>query len=222
MLYIYLVHFIFLLTHKYIKYGFDMKLLDLFERKADDFNIDAFHGTHNSFKKFDPNLTGDIGIHFGSKKAANDIVNPIFKPTNGDPYKPGANIIPVKLRLKNPLRVKDMFSTLRTTYLNRAKQWVHNTPGFHPNTEDRNNIYDAAKEADKARRKAGGEWGALNKSKDKDQEIFKQSEKRFWQAIQTACEHQGYDGLVYSNKIEGNGDDSYIVFHPKNIRFKFS
>ena len=204
-----------------------MNLLDLFEKSSNDsFNVDAYHGTHNTFKRFDPNLSGDIGIHFGSKGAANHVVTPIFKRPDEDPYKQGANIIPVKLKLKNPLRVKDMFSTLRTTYMNRAKQWVLVDPGyqggFRPNQEEHDEIFDAAKSADKIRYKAGREWGALDSRKDKEQALLKQADKRFWAAIQASVERQGYDGLVYSNKIEGKGEDSYVVFSPKNVKFKFS
>src|ERR1035437_2389730 len=198
-----------------------MKLIDLFEKtKKDDFNVDAYHGTNKAFKKFDPNFTGDIGIHFGSVGVATDVAKGYFQKMGE--YQPGANIIPVKLRLKNPLRVRDMFSTLKTTYMNRAKQWVLNTHGFRPNQEEHDEIFDASKSADKIRYKACREWGALDSRKDKEQALLKQADKRFWTAIQTSVERQGYDGLVYSNKIEGKGEDSYVVFNPKNVKFKFS
>jgi len=180
----------------------------------DEFDVDAYHGTTKDFDAFDPNLTGDIGMHFGNKKQAHH-----FTLDYMGRDKEGANIIPVKLRLKNPLRVKDMFSTLRTTYINRAKQFTLNTKGFYASDADRKEIYDAAKEADLARRKAGGEWGMLDKSKAEAQNKLKIASKRFWKAIENSAIHQGYDGFVYDNKAEGKGD-SYVVFDPKNIRVK--
>jgi len=186
---------------------------------ADDrgFNIDAYHGTTAAFDAFDPRRTGDIGMHFGTLQQADKVIRPIFRSPDNAEYQPGANIIPVKLRLHNPLRVYDMFSTLRTTYMNRAKIWCLNTKGFDPNNEDHDRIFDLAKQTDRLRRAAGGEWGALNKSKSEQQAKFTASAADFWRAIQASAERQGYDGLVYGNRVEGKGD-SYVVFHPNNIR----
>lgn len=188
----------------------------------DGFNVDAFHGTTADFDAFDPERTGDIGMHFGTLPQANHVVQKIFRsPDDAGIYSAGANIIPVKLRLHNPLRVRDMFSTLKTTYMNRAKIWCLDTRGFSPAWADRERIFDLAKQTDRLRRRAGGEWGALDRNKKQQQIEFKRSAADFWGAIQASCEAQGYDGLVYDNRVEGKGD-SYVVFRPQNIRSRYA
>lgn len=177
------------------------------------FNLEAFHGTENDFDEFDPRKTGDIGIHFGSPGQASHFALDL----RGQP-KPGGNIIPVRLKLHRPLRVKDMFSTLRVTFINRAKQWTLATRGFHANEQERAAIYAAAKAADAARRRGGGDWSIqLDKSKASHLASYEQASRAFWEAIQASCERQGYDGLIYDNKAEGGGD-SYVVFHANQVR----
>ncbi len=80
-------------------------------------------------------------------------------------------------------------------------------------------IYAAARAADKARYKSGTEWGALRPSLDKEQQIFKQASAEFWRTIEASLRRQGYDGLVYSNRVEGKGD-SYVVLDPNNVRMR--
>ena len=158
-----------------------MRITDLFEDSADQgFNIDAYHGTTADFDSFDPSLTGDIGMHFGTLPQADKMARNYWTRPGEEKYKPGANIIPVKLRLRKVLRVKDLFSTLKTRYIIRAKSFWLETPGFRPTEDEKNAIYTAAKIADKARNKAGKEWGALNPSLDKEQAIWKQASKAFW------------------------------------------
>ena len=182
--------------------------------EALDFNVDAYHGTTADFPAFDPKLTRDIGLHFGNAEQADRATRDYFGKS-----KDNANIIPVKLRLRNPLRVRDLFDTVRTRYIARAKKFCLETPGFHPNSEEHDAIFDTAKAADRARRKAGGDWGSLDKRKDAYQAPADAAAKAFWQAIQVSAERQGYDGFVYKNRVEGKGD-SYVVFDPKNVRAK--
>lgn len=185
--------------------------------KASDqgFDIDAYHGTNADFDEFDPERSGGIGMHFGTVAQANTVSRSILTGQHAD----GANIIPVKLRMKTPLRVYDVFSTLRTTYIFRAKLFTLDTKGFNPSQEERSQIYAAAKFADKMRRKAGGEWGVLDKNKDEQQKLFTKATSLFWKSIETSAIRQGYDGFVYQNRVEGKGD-SYVVFDPKNIRVR--
>lgn len=177
------------------------------------YTVRAYHGTIANFDAFDPRRTGDIGMHFGTAEQADTA----SKNAWSRQYEEGSNVIPVLLKIRHPLRVKDMFSTLRTRYINRAKQWCLLTPGFLPNQEDHAAIYDAAKAADKARRKAGGEWGALRGNNAAEQLQLKDADRRFWQAIEASLKHQGYDGLIYANRVEGGGD-SYVVFDPSQVR----
>jgi hypothetical protein len=179
-----------------------------------DFKVDAYHGTTADFPAFDPSLTRDIGLHFGTAQQADRATRDYF----GKP-KDNANIIPVKLRLRNPLRVRDLFDTTRTRYIARAKKFCLETPGFHPNSEEHDAIFDTAKAADRARHKAGGDWGSLDSRKAAHQKPADDAAKAFWQAIQASAERQGYDGFIYKNRVEGKGD-SYVVFDPRNVRAK--
>jgi hypothetical protein len=183
---------------------------------TEDFNLDAYHGTTADFDAFDPGRTRDIGMHFGSATQADNAIKDVY-----GKRKDGANIIPVKLRVHNPLRVPDMFDTMRTTYINRAKTFCLLIRGFRASREERAAIFDAAKVADKARRKAGGDWGALDRAKEQFQAPAEAAAKVFWRTVQVSAERQGYDGFVYSNKIEGKGD-SYVVFRPQNIRSRYA
>jgi hypothetical protein len=73
------------------------KWLNLFE--THDFNVDAYHGTTKNFDEFKNKDFAQLGYHFGSTP---DQANNRIK------RKHGRNIMPVKLRLKNPLRIHDM------------------------------------------------------------------------------------------------------------------
>jgi hypothetical protein len=134
----------------------------------------------------------------------------------------GANVIPAKLKIQNPLRVGDEFSTLGRQFIARAKKLTLETPGFRANEAERAAIYEAAKQADKARRRGGGDWNIqLNKDNERHRVAYEDAGKRFWDTVQASAKRQGYDGLVYSNRVEGKGD-SYVVFEPSQVRSRFA
>jgi hypothetical protein len=181
-------------------------------------DLDAYHGTQADFDAFDPERTGDIGLHFGTPEQASRAAASAFT----GKYETGSAVMPVKLRLTNPLRVKDQFSVLGKTFINRAKTWVLATPGFRATDAERAEIYDAAKAADAARKRGGGDYSIkLDPSKAKHLAAYEAASKRFWKAIEASCIRQGYDGLVYDNKVEGKGD-SYVVFKPEQVRSRFA
>jgi hypothetical protein len=172
----------------------------------------VFHSTTEEFDEFDPRKSNDIGIHFGTPEQADAAAKPIGK------YREGTRLIPAYIKVENPLRVKDMFSTLRNRFINRAKILILDTPGLHFNDEEKAEIYDAAKKADAARSKAGGDYSIeLIPSNAKLLEEYNTQSKRFWNVAEKAIRRNGYDGLVYNNKVEGKGD-SYAVFDPKQIK----
>jgi len=173
------------------------------------FTVDAYHGTTSNFDAFDPSLTRDIGMHFGTQGQANKITNDFRGFTE-----PNANVMPVKLALNNPLRVKDEFDRYGRRHVGIAKSITLDTPGFMANAEEREAIYAAARNADKLKAKARKKYAVIPMSEDV-------GEQAFWREVQKSAERQGYDGMVYANKIEGKGD-SHIVFDPANIRSKFA
>lgn len=179
--------------------------------------IIGYHGTKADFDQYDPALTGDIGIHFGSREQADSAARHARKPG----YPDGANIRRADLDVHNLLRVQDRFSTLRQTFVGRAKQWSLETRGFRLTPEEHDELYHWAKIADKARRKGGGDWSIqLDKNKAKELAIYQDAGKRFWAVIQASAIRQGYDGFVYANRVEGKGD-SYVVFDPTKIKTKW-
>jgi hypothetical protein len=182
------------------------------------YDTDAYHGTTKSFDEFDPSLTNDIGMHFGTQGQANVAA---AHPATGR-IMDGANVIPAKLKIQNPLRVGDEFSTLGRQFIARAKKLTLETPGFRANEAERAAIYEAAKQADKARRRGGGDWNIqLNKDNERHRVAYEDAGKRFWDTVQASAKRQGYDGLVYSNRVEGKGD-SYVVFEPSQVRSRFA
>ncbi len=172
----------------------------------------VFHSTPEEFDEFDPRKSHDIGIHFGTPEQADAAAKPIGK------YREGTRLIPAYIKVENPLRVKDMFSTLKNRFINRAKILTLDTPGLYFSSDERAEIYDAAKKADAARSKAGGDYSIeLIPSNAKLREEYNTQSKRFWSVAEKAIRRNGYDGLVYNNKVEGKGD-SYAVFEPTQIK----
>src|ERR1051326_5835571 len=197
--------------------GFDQVNEKIKESRLNE--VIAYHGTTKGFTEFDPTLTGDIGMHFGTPEQANTVVRNRWKQT--PEYEEGANVRPVNLALKNPLRVYDNFSTLRARFIARAKRWSLDTRGFRMTQEERTELYKWAKIAGAARRKAGGDFSiALLPQHANLNNVYKDASKHFWEIIQTSALRQGYDGFVYNNRAEGNGD-SYVVFDRKLIRPHF-
>ena len=68
---------------------------------------DAYHGTDKEFPAFKRKLN-DIGIHFGTAGQASDRLNYLTSPTRRSRTFEGSSILPVRLRLRNPLRMDDI------------------------------------------------------------------------------------------------------------------
>lgn len=179
--------------------------------------IRAYHGTKADFEAFDPSMTKDLGMHFGTAEQAEKAVwNPWSKE-----YPAGANIRPVDLHIQNPVRLPDMFSLLGKGMQAVAKKLTLETPLLFSD-EAREALYGAAKRADVLKRKAGGirQWlppedSTLLSAAEKAE--YADATKRFWKTVEKTIKENGYDSAVYANKVEGKGD-SYIVFDPNLIR----
>lgn len=65
----------------------------------------VYHGTNKDFDKF--SKTADIGFHFGTVEQANNR-NIIDRFWSSARPKEGSNVMPVYIKLENPLRVKDL------------------------------------------------------------------------------------------------------------------
>ena len=180
----------------------------------------VYHGTNNTFTAFDPSLTGDIGIHFGDIKQADKA----SKNAWSGAYYGAANIIPVYLRIENPLYVKDLFSTLGNRWVFRAKHFSLDVRGLHFDDQSRAKLYELAKLLDKKRSGAGGDWSLGLKQGEKAEKTridYKALEKEFWKLIETVAKKNGFDGMIYKNKAEGKGL-SYVIFDPNQAKSIFN
>lgn len=147
----------------------------------------VYHGTYANFDQFDPKLSRDIGIHFG---------------TIGQAQKFGDRLLPVYLTIKNPIRVEDNFSREN---------------GLGAFLEDIYYEIDAtSKETDKLRELAAAVERKWSDDRDADNTSIKEF-KQFWKLALKILTRSGYDGIVYRNRVEGDGD-SYVVFDPSQIK----
>lgn len=137
--------------------------------------LTCFHGTFSNFDTFYP------GSHFGDNDAANSrIKNSIeWKGGNAQTLN-GANIMPVYLSIKTPLRIID-------------------DGGL-------SDIYDLVEAVVKT--------GAV-----KETEIgeFHHRDIKSYTTLFKVLAKRGYDGLVYENIVEGNGD-SWVPFWKHQIK----
>ena len=135
-------------------------------------------------------------------------------------YQKGANIIPVRVKSKNPLRLDD------------AGEWreLDSSIDYLLNS---NLVKNADGSVDKVTRdKLNRERRKANKVKEKyeDPRDFYTSPEaiKIRARLVNIIKSKGYDSIVYKNNIESYGvtndkdKDSLIIFEPKNIRSQFA
>ena len=91
------------------EFGFDPSSKGLF----DQYDMDLYHSTYADIDQFDPDMV-DIGVHMGTRQQAKNRLDDTFDPVigngryNGENYRKGANIIPVKVRSGSMLEMEDV------------------------------------------------------------------------------------------------------------------
>jgi hypothetical protein len=174
----------------------------------------VYHGTSKDFPAFDPTKTGDIGMHVGTPEQASRAAADAW---SGKPVE-GSQVMPLYAKTQNPLRVKDTFSTLGQRHIARAKALSLETPGFYMNDAEHAAMYEAAKRADAARKRGGGDYSMrLDDNKKGALEAYRAADSQFWDTVEQSMRRQGYDSMIYNNKVEGKGD-SYMVLDPNQLR----
>jgi hypothetical protein len=118
----------------------------------------------------------------------------------GDYFDPGSRVIPVVLSVKNPIRLPDVFSRVDIS-LPKAALIIGRAANFDDNTT--NKLIRIGRKHERA-------YGRLNLEADDHQ-------REFWREAKEALQAKGYDGVVYANDVEGDGD-SWAVFHPTQIK----
>ena len=151
---------------------------------------DLFHGTRyqGDLDRLEPR-GGAVGIHAGSEEQARYM--------SGD----DGRVLPVNMTVNNPLRTNDMENGWEDieNYL-PILQWEGKiTP------EQAKTISD-----DHAR--AFFQWQEDNPGGSHEALMEHNA-----QGIRALIQSHGYDGLVYNNDWEGEGD-SYVAFHPDQVQ----
>lgn len=170
------------------------------------YNTDAYHGTF--VPEFDAFKTreNDIGSHFGTSEQANDILRNVDD-------KP--RILPVKLKIENPLRLEDKGDWSFNTIKN---QLIKNKIASKEEINNINNKYFSEKD----------KTTALNKfirQKGYDSIIYKNRHEGVPSDVQNAINDTGKSIHELNEKELAKYPeikDSYIPLNPANIRGKFA
>lgn len=146
-----------------------------------------FHGTDAAFDTF---KRGEMGFHFSGEPYIAP-VRRVQSRANPTQHKPSANLMPVYVNIKKPLRVDD------------PGNWG---TGFVYDLNTKGILSD--KEAEALITTMRRSLGKLSQSNDAYE---------YTRPIREALESKGYDGIVYHNAYEGGGD-SFIAFRPNQIK----
>ena len=182
------------------------------------FDTDAYHGTNQPDI---PELqSGDIGIHVGDETAANVRLNDKAAlsrgvnrySTRGKDFGDNANILPLKVKSENPLRMDDagewrdpieLAKGLRTSAIGSKNPDIHKL------------LDDIQADADTINRSYSDLEDYLS-----DPEIMGMVDE-----LREAVKGAGYDSIVYRNFTEAtsqSGSDSLILLDPSQARSRFA
>jgi hypothetical protein len=156
--------------------------------------VQAYHATQADFDEFKDagGMESHFGFHFGSTAQAN---KRIAEPRTGK-MAPSGRVIPVYVRLKNPLRTRDA-----GTWQNPYSVWNAIEKGLGNKDPDPVDFFVT--------------YGTPPNTKDQDSLLAwrKQTKGGLADYLRT----KGYDGIIYKNQIEGVGD-SVIAIDAEQIK----
>jgi hypothetical protein len=211
-------------------------------RAADQgFTIDAYHATRapefDAFKR-KPN---DIGMHFGTAEQANDRLDYTRRPYYGAELDPPERLLPVKLAIKNPLRMDDiggwgsdnLLYALRNhpefdaEAVRRAATSAGNESGRVAALRDliKQKGYDGIVYKNTGEVAGSDPYRkAIADARIKLNEAFGEKKSSFSVEDQKHPAYQEWSDAqkAYTDYREANGQDSYIAFHPSQVRSKFA
>ncbi len=203
------------------------------ERRAEEqgFTVDAFHSTTADIGAFEKH-PADLGYHFGTTSQANKRL----KDKEGERrYKSfvensrtlpptdvieGANVIPVKLKLNNPLRLPDVGDWRSSAAV------IGRVVGVIEGVNQEAQPIDAETLAvlEKIAVLYEDVMEAQDQFEEHDDFVHTPENEEFMEEARAIIQLAGYDGIVYNNIAETpwqenpKGEDSYIVFEPEQIR----
>jgi GNAT superfamily N-acetyltransferase len=170
----------------------------------------VYHGTNANPDMFRP------GTHFGTAKAAQDRADALITFSRDVVHRPTGpfQTIPVYLRVRNPLRLPDMADVDTYTGLSMEEA----TARYRRKNPDDPDL--EGDEAPRARRWEDDEDVVMTLH---EQGVITRDE--FWEhqydstlKVFALLKQKGYDGIVYENAVEDAGSDSWIVFHPRQVK----
>lgn len=211
----------------------------LFTRKPNnimnEFNPETYyHGTRSDIDAFDSNLV-DLGVHVGTKSQANERIQDLVKrddPVYSSPFdsfkniesqKPnstfrtgqgpmeGAQILPLKVRASNPLRMRDVGEWDRSEVVMHYLEKMLADKDVDPRLKEAFEDFDF-EGLDDVREQFWDtyEWKASVENRE------------FLDEIRDRIKDAGYDSIVYRNMVESSRDegiqDSMIILDPKDLR----
>ena len=147
------------------------------------YNIDSYHGTRDDFTIFEK---GDLGHHFGTPEQAWSRLVDTRVTADWEPHSAEENIMPVKLRLKNPLELPDVGSwQLPEVVARRALE----TKWGKSHSNELNEIMDEAAEL-------------APTFADLDDWADSSEASELMDELRDMIKKDGYDGIKYRNIVE--------------------
>lgn len=174
-------------------------------------NKDVFHGTSEQFDEFDPDLS-DIGVHVGSAEQATYRLRDLSDRFNSGArftgnYETGANIMPLKARINNPLVMEDVGDWKDAT---QVLAGLRHNKAF---AKDASKIEDMYQESSE-----------IAEQYQYGDELWRDSpeNREFLDEIRDMIKQKGYDSVKYLNQVENQygSEGAYTAVADALIRNK--
>ena len=169
----------------------------------DTFNKPTYyHGTFSNIEEFDPNMV-DLGVHVGTTEQANERLKDLIgKSYNDIPYD-GAQILPLKVKVKNPLVMHDV------GMWNDSEQVFNNLYERASGKDIWGNPSKRGFEPDKKLQQALEEKIDFEELEnifasfgDRDAWQDSMENREFLDEMKDVLKELGYDGIEYKNLVE--------------------
>lgn len=205
--------------------------------KEQGFTRDAYHGTQSpEFDKF-KRKRNDVGIHFGTPEQANDRMN--YMRDVGSRPEEGMRIMPVKLRVNNPLRLRDVgaWDEGNMRYALQEARTKDYKPVFTPeeiwgakSLADMRDLIESKGYDGIVYKNTGEVAGSesyrevIRVAKSKMEEALGKGKNSFSVEDQKHPAYQEWSKAhrSYDRHREAMGEDSYIAFRPEQVRSRFA
>ncbi len=180
-----------------------------------------YHGTNADVTEFRP------FSHFGTAKAANDRYEALRSFSEDVVHRDAGpfSIVPVYLKLENPLRMPDLAGVDANTSKPYEEALDDFDKKYPPDDDDISRRFQAIDRGE------GPTHASLESDTDLSEYLYRNDvidSEEFWEvqySPQKAMEllkAKGYDGIVYTNDVEDTGSDSYIVFDPTHVKSAYN